>query len=161
MFPTRLAELIAAGYVTRDADQPRDENMRYTTYSYVVVDVPLADVTAPSSVRRRRKPDSENKKEEIKKSNNKIPPNPPSTLRQTAQASRDEYTSFGRAALSQGMRPVFENSKPYRAWELFRGPMGMPPIDEAVLDGRKRRLVWLQSVFPPRRDVAVETEEGV
>jgi len=157
-----LRELIAAGYVTRDADQPRDENMRFTSYSYVVVDVATADVTAPSSVRRQRESDCENKKEEIKKSENKLSPKSPQSSQVAArQASQSQYTPFGRAALSHGMRPVYEHSKPYRAWETYRGPLGMPPTDEAVINGRSRRLVWLPSIFPPRRDAAVESQKGI
>jgi len=157
-----LKELIAAGYMTRELEQPRDANMRFTVYSYVVLDVPAADVSGAPPVRRRRKSDTENKKEEIKKSENKLSPKSPQSSQVAAhQASQNQYTAFGRAALSHGMRPVYEHSKPYRAWETYRGPLGMPPTDEAVINGRSRRLVWLPSIFPPRRDAAVEAEEGI
>ena len=149
---------MAAGYMTRELDQPRDANMRFTVYSYVVSDVPTADVSCAPPVRRRRKSDTENKKEEIKKSENKLSPKSPHSPQVAShQAGQDQYTPFGRAALNHGMRPVYEHSKPYRAWETFRGPLGMPPTDEAVINGRSRRLVWLPSIFPPRRD---EAEEG-
>ena len=49
-----LASLMAASYVTRDADQPRDENMRFTSYAYIVTDVACADVVLPDPAGRRR-----------------------------------------------------------------------------------------------------------
>jgi hypothetical protein len=157
-----LKELMAAGYLTREADQPRDENMRFTSYSYVVTDVPFTDVSSPASARRPPESDSENKKQEIKNAENKLSPKSPQpSLLATQQASRDMYTQFGRQALSNGMSPVYEHSKPYRAWEAFRGPMGMPPMDEAVINGRTRRVVWLPSVFPPCRDGGTDGENSV
>jgi hypothetical protein len=155
--PAKLArilnELIAAGYLARDPDQPRDEHMRFASYAYEVRDEPVLGGSVarpPSANLRQRKSDIDNKKEEIKKSENKSSPKPPPpACAVSAPAFRDQYTEFGRRALAAGMRPVFVGSAPFLSWVKFRGSDGIPPIDEARVDGRHRKLVWLPSIYPP------------
>jgi hypothetical protein len=149
-----LNELISAGYLIRDPEQPRDHHMRFASYAYEVHDVPVLSSAAgsPCSPRRRRKSDSDNKKEEIKNSNNNSSPkSPPPAQAASAQVFRDKYTDFGRRALAADMRPVFAGSAPFQAWLKYRGPDGMPPVDEATIEGRRRQLVWLPSIYPPVR----------
>ncbi len=63
----------------------------------------------------------------------------------------EALTLFGRAAQDGGCRFVWEGSKAAIAWNAFRGLDGMPPVDEAIVGGERRRGFWLPSLFPPKR----------
>lgn len=147
-----LSELIGAGYIQRDREQPRDEFSRFDTYDYVISDKPLkarADARTPSTTSRSREAAYENKKEDNKNSENKIP-HYKSTVPQAKTAGRqDSYSEFGRRALAAGMRFVVVGSRPYEAWLAIRGPDGMPLRDCATIDSVVRQIVWLPSVYPP------------
>lgn len=148
-----LMELIGAGYLQRDGEQPRDEFNRFAAYAYVVRDEPLcasSDASIPLPDHRGRNDGFENKKEDNKNSKNKCPS--PTTRNSRVAPSvgcQSRYSEIGLCALSAGMRPVFFGSRPFEAWETFRGKDGMPPIDHAVIDGKSVRLVWMPSVYPP------------
>lgn len=75
-----MRELIEAGYAERDDEQPRDENNHFSTYNYIIRDVPetgVAFLPQDRFVQRRRrglKTCSDSKKEITK---NLYPANPP------------------------------------------------------------------------------------
>jgi hypothetical protein len=158
-----VQELMEAGYLQRDREQGRDELNRFTTYNYVVRDVPI-DVRAASTpvavaqLAQRRDPmhdsDNDNKEDRSKTDLNKTPSlGFPSAQLIEPYAALDQYTDFGKAALFNGMQPVWEGSKPYRAWVRFRGPDGIPIHDEATIDGVRRRVIWMPSLYPPRHEL--------
>jgi hypothetical protein len=61
-------------------------------------------------------------------------------------AGEEVLTDFGRAARAQNCSFVYEGSKPYVAWQRFRGDDAMPPIDEVIEHGVRRRGVWIESL---------------
>ena len=63
----------------------------------------------------------------------------------------DQYSHHGQGALASGLVKVFEHSKPFSARVEFRGADGIPPIDEAVIGGIRRRFIWMPTLFPPKR----------
>jgi hypothetical protein len=149
-----LRELIVAGYVTRDDEQGRDEQNRFTTLNYVVSDIPSNAVPdAPSAVRRapKREKDTGNNKKDIKTDfTNPFSKSPPNGQAEPAKAWQDEYSQLGRHALGTGQHAVFVGSKPYEAWLEYRGLSGMPGfVDRAVIGGRSREIVWMPSLYPP------------
>ena len=146
-------ELIGAGYLQREGEQPRDDLKRFSVYGYIVRDEPLktrADVAAPCAANRGRESDRENKKEDNKNSENKISDYKSTVLRAKTAGHQDSYSEFGRRAIAAGMRHVFVGSEPHQAWLAIRGPDGMPLRDCATIDGVVRQIVWLPSVYPPR-----------
>jgi hypothetical protein len=51
-------------------------------------------------------------------------------------------------------------SKPYQAWLSYRGKDGMPGlVDRAIINGKVQEIVWMPSLYPPRRS-ANESEGG-
>src|SRR5262249_1281794 len=147
-----IDELLAAGYWRRQAEQARDELNRFGTFNYVVFDDPgtaqAEAVSAVHSAQRRapmRKTYSGNKEEESNNNNlnNTLPKVPPNTAgrQQAFSEHADGLSPMGRAAKAAGCEFIFEGSEPFKAWQKFRGPDGMPPIDEVVIDGRTRRGV--------------------
>lgn len=151
-----VRELIDAGYLEREDDQPRDSSNRFMTFNYVVKDEPSqrrAVVDFPRTEDRARKVDNDiNTK---KKYESQIPSiqNLPPTLPQpvTPQGTGGQKPSSIRAAAeAQGLVFVIADSKPYDAWFRFRGPDGMPPPQHAEIDGRSRDGVWMPALWPPR-----------
>jgi len=184
-----MRELIAAGYVERDNEQPRDDRNKFTSFNYIVRDVPtnvtsLPQVDFVQRGSRGLKISTDTKKEIINTNNKKPPlkvsPAVPAAAPQeaangklaeygtaqtdvpaptaTPQASELALTAFGRAAQDQGCRFVWEGSKAAIAWSMFRGRDGMPPIDEALVQGERRRGFWFLSLFPPMRRGLVVAE---
>jgi len=163
-FQRIMGELVAVGYVERDHDQPRDGDNRFTSYDYVVRDVPYAGF--PQRGSRCRKPDNGNKNDSITTDSNKPPLNPLRAAANRAAADcgsssgveqtdallvGDEVLSeFGRAARDQGCEFVYEGSKPFRAWREFRGDDGLPPLDVVIEGGVQRRGIWMANLYPPR-----------
>lgn len=146
-----LKELIRAGYLSRDEEQPRDASNRFAPYDYVVRDEPLrgaSDAGRPLPDPRGRKPGAENKKEDIKNSKNKFRRNMSTAPGTELVGHQDSYSEFGRRALAAGMKPVIVDSKPFNAWLDFRGGDGMPLIDCAVIGGKSVQVVWMTSLFP-------------
>ena len=159
-----LEELIAAGYAERDERQGRDECNRFTTLNYIIRDIPTRNIAAaPKPLRPEplHSRDTGNNKEAIKNDLNKpfsqsLPNEHREKVRQTAQVS---HTNFGRHALASGQRPVYVGSKPHQAWLRFRGEDGMPGfIDCVTVDGKNHEVVWMPSLYPPRRGVEDEGE---
>jgi DNA-binding HxlR family transcriptional regulator len=157
-----MQELIAAGYVDRDREQGRNEHNQFKTYNYVVTDVPKQKSEVASAIisgvrtAHRRKPvrqkDTDSKTESTKTDSTKLLPNPFLIAQGDApQASQDKYSDLGKRALASGLARVFEGSEPFRAWSRFRGVDGMPPIDEGVIDGKRRRIVWMPALYPPHQ----------
>jgi hypothetical protein len=71
---------------------------------------------------------------------------------QTPPAHPAVYTDFGQHAVASGQRPVYVGSKPHQAWVKFRGEDGMPGfIDCIIVDVKSHQVLWLPSVYPPRR----------
>lgn len=153
-----LNELEEAGYLDRDEEQGRDEHNRFATLNYVVRDIPertTADAPVPLRSEPQRRLDTGNKKEEINTESTKPFPKPlPPEQGESALARQGQYSQFGTCALAAGMQPVYVGSKPYDVWSAFRGADGMPPADQATIGGRLRAIVWMPSLYPPKRSAA-------
>jgi hypothetical protein len=151
-------ELVEAGYIECDVAQGRDAQNKFTTLNYVVRDIPLVSVnqkpqrTAPL----HKRSDGNNKKEEIKTDLNKSLPKPLSVgLEPSGLSQQEVYTRAGEAAILAGSCAVYVGSEPYRAWERFRGPDGMPGFKDRVQKGdRVYEVVWMPSLYPPRHNRA-------
>ena len=153
-----LIELEKAGYLARDEEQGRDEHNRFMPYNYIVRDIPeLAVSGAPTALRfePQCKQDTGNKKEEIKTDSNNPFPKPLSTEQaEPKKAYQDKYSDFGLRALAAGNHAVFVGSEPHRAWCTFRGHDDMPGfVDQAFIDGKSRKIIWMPSVYPPKGSV--------
>ena len=163
MFRRCRDELIAAGYLTCDAEQGRDADNRFTALNYVVSDEPIfLETDEPLQPEPVRKKSTGNKREEIKTDlNNSLPYPLVSLTRSTLPGSGCTYTPMGQRAIDQGQHPVFVGSKPFHAWRNVRGPDGMPPfVDYMQKAGRTRQVVWMPSVYPPIRS-AHGSEDGM
>jgi len=166
-FQRVMHELIGAGYAQRDEHQPRGAGNRFLSYNYIISDVASEEVASASEASsplqgfpqrgfRRRKPD--NGKIIRKESTNTQVTNPPSqsppgaaNVAEAQQgATEEELSTFGLRAREVGLIPIFENSEPYKFWLEWRGPDGMPPTDLMVVDGRRRLVVWMPSLYPPK-----------
>jgi hypothetical protein len=148
-----IRELIAAGYIDREDEQPRDNENRFTSYDYVVRNVPTTREPLsgfPLRGSRCRKPDNGNKKENRNTDSNKTP-SQLSPADAPQEVAEQELTEFGRQASQHGLRFVYEDSKPFEAWRSFRGDDGLPLADVVTDRGVPRRGVWLPSLFPPTR----------
>jgi hypothetical protein len=148
-------ELIAAGYVIRDEFQGRDEHNRFTTLNYVVSDITdrvIPDVSSPARAKPPRKRSTGNKKEEINTDSTKPFPKPLSTTQaEPKTAYQDKYSEMGEHARAAGHHPVYVGSDPHKAWCAYRGDDDMPRfVDEAIIGGKLRKIVWMPSVFPPK-----------
>jgi len=161
-----LEELIAAGYVERDERQGRDEFNRFTTLNYIIRDIPTHSITAapkPPRPEPLHSRNSGNNKEGIKTDLNKpfSKSLPHEQQEKTRQADQAVYTDFGQHALASGQRPVYVGSKPHQAWVRFRGEDGMPGfIDVVIVDCKNHQVVWMPSVYPPRRSFEKNDKSG-
>ena len=149
-----LIELEEAGYLARDEEQGRDEHNRFMPYNYIIRDIPEPAISgAPTALRSEPqcKQHTGNKKEEIKTEINNPFPKPLSTEQaQPKTAYQAKYSEFGEHARAAGNHPVYVGSEPHRAWCEYRGNDGMPGfVDQAVIGGRPRKIVWMPSVYPP------------
>ena len=158
-----LNELREAGYLERDEEQGRDDQNRFTTLNYVVRDIPeltAADVPTPLRSEPPHKRDTGNNKEEIKTESTKPFPKPLPTEQGDTQLARQwVYSEFGERAFAAGQRAVYLGSKPYQAWLSYRGKDGMPGfVDRAIINGKVQEIVWMPSLYPPRR--AADESEG-
>jgi hypothetical protein len=152
-----MQELIVAGYIERDDEQPRDGDNQFSTYNYVVRDLPLTAgalplVGFPHRASRRREPANGNKKDSLNTDSNNTPSKvspEPSGIHAPQEVDEKRLTEFGLAARDHGLTFVFENSKPYRSWLEFRGANGIPLADVMITGGECRRGVWMPSLFPP------------
>lgn len=150
-----LLELEEAGYLERDLEQARDEHNRFMPYNYIVRDIPEPVISgAPAALRAEppRQADAGNKKEEINTDSTKPFPKPLSTKQAEQKAAcQDKYSEMGERAHAAGNHPVYIGSEPHKAWCAYRGDDGMPRfVDQAVIGGKLRKIVWMPSVFPPR-----------
>jgi hypothetical protein len=152
-----LSELIKAGYVTRDESQMRDEFNRFTTLNYVVSDVPdsrASDAPFPARPEPKRARDSGNNKKTIKTdSNNPFSKSLPAAHGKGEAARQMTYSDLGQRALAAGNSPVFVGSRPYQAWCDVRGGLDAMPgfVDRVLINGRAQEVVWMPSVYPPKR----------
>jgi hypothetical protein len=149
-------ELIVAGYAVRDEVQGRDEHNRFTTLNYVVSDIPsrvMAEVPAAVRLEPRRKRNTGNNIERIKTDlTNSVSKPRFSAEGREQQAPQRKYTEIGSRAVAAGQSAVFVGSKPYEAWREFRGQDGMPGfIDRVIIEGRSHEVVWMPSLYPPKR----------
>ena len=156
-------ELIAAGYVTRDESQGRDEYNRFVTLNYVVSDIAdqtMPDVPFPGRIKPPRERSNGNKKEEINTDSTKPFPKPPSTKRaEPEKACQDKYSEMGERARAAGNHPVYVGSEPHKAWCAYRGNDGMPGfVDQAIIGGKLRQIIWMPTVFPPK--VSTQDSQG-
>jgi len=169
-FRRLMWELIAAGYVERDIEQPRDGDNRFMPYDYVVRDIPSVTPCPgfPQRPFRSRKPDTGNKNESTNTDTNKSPPNPLYATANHAIANHatvdcgsveaaeeadaslvdDVLSEYGRAARDHGCSFVYQGSKPFKAWRDFRGDDALPPFDVVTEGGVKRRGIWMVSLYP-------------
>ena len=150
-----LTELDKAGYLEREGEQGRDEYNRFMPYNYIVRDIPeplIAGVPTAPPPKPLRHEYTDNKKEEIKTDFTKPFPKPLPTVQAEPQRARqDKYSEFGQRAFAAGNHPVFVGSEPHRAWCTFRGNDGMPGfVDQAFIDGKSHKIVWMPSVYPPK-----------
>jgi hypothetical protein len=150
-----LLELEDAGYLARDEEQARDEQNRFMPYNYIVRDIPEPAIAgAPAALRPEppRKEDTGNKKEEINTNSTKPFPKPPSNEQaEPKNAHQDKYSELGEHARAAGNHPVYVGSEPHKAWCAYRGNDGMPGfVDQAVIGGKLRKIVWMPTVFPPK-----------
>jgi len=160
-----LNELREAGYLERDEEQGRDDQNRFTTLNYVVRDIPeltAADVPTPLRSEPPHKRDTGNNKEEIKTESTKPFPKPLPTEQGDTQLARQwVYSEFGERAFAAGQRAVYLGSKPYQAWLSYRGKDGMPGfIDRAIINGKVQEIVWMPSLYPPRRSADESERDG-
>jgi hypothetical protein len=154
-----IRELIQAGYLDRDDDQPRDRHNHFMSYNYVVRDVPaVAFVPQVDFVQRRSrrlKNDPDNKNESLKTEiSNPLLKSSPLPQAQLPLVGEEELSEFDRAAREAGCSFVFAGSEPFKAWLDFRGEDGMPPIRTLRVDGELRRGCWLQTLYPPTSERA-------
>lgn len=158
-------QLVAAGYVTRDQAQGRDEFHRFTTLNYVVSDVPSCgnpDAPLPARLESQRKRSNGNNIERINTNQtNLVLKSPPASPKRRASAPQAEsYTEIGRRALAADQCPVIVGSGPYNAWLKVRGPDGMPGfVDKVFRDGCARDVVWMPSLYPPNQRMRSNSEE--
>lgn len=154
-----IRELIQAGYLDRDDDQPRDRHNHFMAYNYVARDVPVEKGVASrprvdfvQRRSRRLKIDIANKNELFKTEiNNPLLKSSPLPQAGPPLVGEEELSKFDRAAREAGCSFVFEGSEPFKAWRDFRGDDGMPPIRTLRMDGELRRGCWLQTLYPPKR----------
>ena len=120
-----------------------------------------ADVPTPLRSEPPHKRDTGNNKEEINTESTKPFPKPLPTEQGDTQLARQwVYSEFGERAFAAGQRAVYVDSKPYQAWLSFRGKDGMPGfVDRAIINGKVQEIVWMPSLYPPRRS-ASESEGG-
>jgi hypothetical protein len=148
-------EIIDAGYGDRDERQGRDEHNRFTPLNYIIRDIPTSSITAapkpPHSEPLHLRSSGNNKDEtNLNKPFSKSLPN--KQQGETPPAHQAVYTDFGQHAVASGQRPVYVGSKPHQAWVKFRGEDGMPGfIDCVIVDGKSYQVLWMPSVYPPRR----------
>jgi hypothetical protein len=76
-------------------------------------------------------------------------PTPSTAAKAQEGVADDGYTALGRSAMANGMKFVFEESEPFRAWRAVRGNDGMPLIDVVVIGGTRRRGCWFPFMYPP------------
>jgi hypothetical protein len=123
--------------------------------NYIVTDIPnhvIPDAHCPTRAKPRLKRSDGNNKEITKTDlTNPFPKSLPAAQGATDQAQQWQYTAIGRQAVAAGQCAVFVGSAPYEAWRQFRGDDGMPGfVDQAVIDGKLRKIVWMPTVFPPK-----------
>jgi hypothetical protein len=157
-----IQELVEAGYLKRGHKQPRDSANRFAGYGYVVCDIPGERLLVPSEetpqrVTRRRKHDRNIKKEASSTELSNSHPNPLSRDAGPLLVG-EQFTDFGLAARDAGMTFVYEGSKPYSAWQEFRGDDGLPLTDVVIKDGVKQRGIWMVSLYPPKRQNRLTNE---
>jgi hypothetical protein len=160
-----ILELDKAGYLARDGEQGRDEQNRFMPYNYVVRDLPeLSPSDAPAALRPEplRNTDTGNKKEEIKTDFTKPFPKPLSSEQAESKiACQDKYSELGEHARAAGNHPVYVGSEPHKAWCAYRGDDGMPGfVDQAVIGGKLRKIVWMPTVFPPKGAAKTSSGQG-
>jgi hypothetical protein len=68
-----------------------------------------------------------------------------------AKSSKKEYTALGISARSNGMYSVYEHSEGFKKWSAFKGAEWIPSFDVVIEDGQHKRVVWMTSLYPPRR----------
>jgi hypothetical protein len=124
-------------------------------YNYVVRDIPEPAVSGAPAARRSEPPRNAatgNKKEEINTDSIKPFPIPLSTKQaESKMACQDKYSEMGENARVAGNHPVYVGSEPHKAWCAYRGNDGMPGfVDQAVIGGKLRKIVWMPTVFPPK-----------
>jgi hypothetical protein len=151
-----LIELIRAGYVMRDNEQPRDDLGNFASYDYVVSDEPNTKAPSPSDaggplrLNRRRRSRIGNKIKENNTETNKTLSKPlPIEQAALPPAANEGLTEFGAAARAAGQTFVFESSEPYRAWIEFAGEDRLPIWDVITTGGVARRGVWMPALYPP------------
>jgi hypothetical protein len=113
-----IQEALAAGYMRRDDGQPRDQANRFTTYDYVVEDVPIRSAVSvngkPSTESRQRKSCDGSKKEKQKtedtRTEGQTPTSPPPRRAASPQVAIREQQGGGYPFSD------FENAYPFEPW---------------------------------------------
>jgi hypothetical protein len=138
----------------RDEEQGRDDQNRFTTLNYLVRYIPeltAADVPTPLRSEPPHKRDSGNNKEEIKTESTKPFPKPLPTEQGDTQLARQWLQRVRRARFRS--RPT--------AWLSYRGKDGMPGfVDSAIINGKVQQIVWMPSLYPPRRSADESERDG-
>jgi len=148
-----IGELLRAGYWDREDEQPRDRDNRFSSYNYVVRDLPRGDSVPqtdfPARLSRQRKTRIGIKNTDSKNidSNNTPSKSPPPDQVAPPLVADEELSEFGKNAREAGLTFVFENSAPYRSWLQFGGESRIPVADVMIVDGMRRRGVWMPSLF--------------
>jgi hypothetical protein len=161
-----FGEIIEAGYGDRDERQGRDKHHCFTTLNYIIRDISthsVAGVLKPLRPEPLRPRNTDSNKEGIKiDSNNPFSKSLPAEQKHEAQqAHQSVYSDFGKHALVSGRHAVYLGSRPYQAWHKVRGEDGMPGfIDYAIINGKPHKLVWMPSLYPPRRSSEEPDETG-
>lgn len=165
-----LSEAMEAGYMARSADQTHRDDGSWGAYDYVVgmpddVAAAIENLGVAFSAQRPEthaldaRPLQERTNHKVQTQKSKIEKNllskgsPPSTSH--LQACQDEYSDvsdMGKAAQAQGCKFVFEGSKPLNAWIEYRRAQRIPPppLDQVMINGKRRRGAWLPQLYPPR-----------
>jgi hypothetical protein len=134
-------------------------------YNYIIRDIPTPAVSGVPPAPRSEPPrdrSNGNNKEEINTDSTKPFPKPLSTQQAEApKARQDKYSEMGERARAAGNYPVYVGSEPHKAWCAYRGSDGMPGfVDQAIIGGKLRRIIWMPTVFPPKASTQNSQGEG-
>jgi hypothetical protein len=118
-FERAMWELMSASYVDRDMEQPRDGDNQFSSYNYIVRDVPMAAPSdqplsgfplrgSPLRGSRCRKPDNGNKKDSSKTDQSKTElNNPPSKVSPTEHpAAQHGFPNEASLSAERRRKPI-------------------------------------------------------
>jgi hypothetical protein len=174
-------EAQAAGYMLRSEMQSHQEDGAWGSFDYIVglpEDVVAADLRKSESVAslaqsrdtqtgdtqtgdtqtgdaqtcgaHARNATTSQKERNLVNTDSTKPPVAPIRAEQHGEEGQP-WSEAGKVAIAQGFQYVFENSEPFKAWLEFRGADGMPDVVTEIIKGQPRRVVWMPTLYPPRR----------